>query len=433
MTTSQARLSRLLGSVEMARAYTLTALGATFGSFAIERMTSAMTFATIIMILGILGVAILFVRREELSLLRIAPTSLLMFLLLALISILWTTDRADTFTGWLWLLGFALLAITIGHIRDTLQTVRAIGDTLRVMLALSLGVEILSGILLDVPILFLDVEGNLAIGGPIQGLFGTRNMLGFIAVIALITFVIEWRTQSLAAPIAIPSIGLAGFLALLSASPTVLVLAFAVGVVTLALTIVRHTPSRRRNFVQWMLGALVAAALGVAFVFRHQIIAWMGAGSDFSTRADLWNQILDFVAVKPLQGWGWFGPWQRGEYPFTYINYLLDDRHETALNAYFDVLLQLGIVGLLLFLLLGGVALVRSWLVASARRSVVYAWTPLVLVTLAVDSMFESFTLAGAGWFMLVLCALRAGQSRSWRESIDAANTGVIPTLRAQE
>lgn len=433
MTTSQARLSRLLGSVEMARAYTLTALGATFGSFAIERMTSAMTFATIIMILGILGVAILFVRREELSLLRIAPTSLLMFLLLALISILWTTDRADTFTGWLWLLGFALLAITIGHIRDTLQTVRAIGDTLRVMLALSLGVEILSGILLDVPILFLDVEGNLAIGGPIQGLFGTRNMLGFIAVIALITFVIEWRTQSLAAPVAIPSIGLAGFLALLSASPTVLVLAFAVGVVTLALTIVRHTPSRRRNFVQWMLGALVAAALGVAFVFRHQIIAWMGAGSDFSTRADLWNQILDFVAVKPLQGWGWFGPWQRGEYPFTYINYLLDDRHETALNAYFDVLLQLGIVGLLLFLLLGGVALVRSWLVASARRSVVYAWTPLVLVTLAVDSMFESFTLAGAGWFMLVLCALRAGQSRSWRESIDAANTGVIPTLRAQE
>jgi hypothetical protein len=33
---------------------------------------------------------------------------------------------------------------------------------------------------------------------------------------------------------------------------------------------------------------------------------------------------------------------------------------------------------------------------------------------------------------MLVLCALRAGQSRSWRENIDAANTGVIPTLGAE-
>src|SRR5690606_20156742 len=123
----------------------------------------------------------------------------------------------------------------------------------------------------------------------------------------------------------------------------------------------------------------------------------------------------------------------RGEYPFTYINFLLDDRHQSALNAFFDILLQLGVAGLLLFLILGCVALIRSWLVASARRSVLYAWTPLVLVTLAVDSMFESFTIVGAGWFMLVLCALRAGQSRSWRENIDAANTGVIPTLRPSE
>lgn len=433
MTTAQAALSRVLGSVEMARAYTLTALGATFGSFAIERMTSPVTFAVIVLLLGVLGVAILFARREELSLLRIAPTSLLMFLTLALASLFWTTNRSGTLSGWLWLFGFALIAITIGHIRDTLQTVRAIGDTLRVLLGLSLGVEILSGILLDMPIVFLDIEGNLAIGGPIQGLFGTRNMLGFVAVIALITFVIEWRSQSVVAPIAVPSIALAGFLALLSASPTVLVLAVVVGTATAALTVVRHTRPRHRSLVQWTLGALVAVALGVAFAFRHQIIAWMGAGSDFSTRADLWNTILDFSAVKPFQGWGWFGPWGRGEYPFTYINYLLDDRHETALNAFFDVLLQLGVIGLLLFLLLGGVALVRSWLVASARRSVVYAWTPLVVVTLAVDSMFESFTLTGAGWFMLVLCALRAGQSRSWRENIDAAATGAVPTLPPQE
>lgn len=426
-------MGRLLGSVEMARAYTIAALSATFGSFLIERMTSTTTLATITLLLGILGAAILFVRREELSLLRVAPSSLLAFLALALISVFWTTDRGDTLAGWLWMFGYAFIAITIGHIRDTLQTVRAIGDTLRVLLVLSLGVEILSGILIDIPIVFLDIEGKLAMGGPIQGIFGTRNMLGFVAVIALITFFIEWRTQSLAAPIAVPSIALAAFLALVSASPTVLVLAVAVAVATTALTIVRHTPPGRRNIMQWMLGGLATAAFVIAFAFRHPIIAWMGAGSDFSTRADLWNQILDFVAIKPLQGWGWFGSWQRGEYPFTYINFLLNDRHQSALNSFFDVLLQLGIAGLLLFLLLGCVALIRSWLVASVRRSVVYAWTPLVLVTLAVDSIFESFTIAGAGWFMLVLCALRAGQSRSWRENIDAANTGVIPTLRPSE
>ncbi len=301
------------------------------------------------------------------------------------------------------------------------------------LLALSLALEVLSGILLDMPFRFLGIQGNLAVGGPVQGLFGTRNMLGFIAVIALITFVIEWRTQSVAAPRAVGSLVLAGSLALLSSSPTVLVLAAAVGVATGALVIVRHARPERRSLVQWVLGAIAALALGVAFVFRHPIIAWMDAGSDFSIRATLWNTILDYVPVKPIQGWGWFGPWELEEFPFSFINFELNDTHQTGLNSYFDVLLQLGAAGLVLFLLLGGVALIRSWLVASVRRSVVYAWTPLIVVTLAVESMFESFTLVGAGWFMLVLCALRAGQTRSWRESIDAANTGVIPTLRPQE
>ena len=430
--TAGRRISGLLGSAELARAFTIAVLTAVFAALSIERMSSPVTLATVISLLCLLGAAILWVRREELSVLRVAPTSLLVFLSWALVSLVWTTDKSDTLFAWMALFGYGFLAITVGHIRDTLQTVRALGDSLRLLLLVSLGVEILSGVLFDVPFTFLGVQGNLALGGPIQGIFGSRNMLGFVAVIALITFAIEWRSQSLDARIAVPSIALAAMLAVLSASPTVLVLAFAVAVVTVALTIVRHAPAERRNAVQWVLGALVAMALAAAFALRHPIIALMDAGSDFSIRATLWNTILDFVAVKPIQGWGWVGGWPAGEYPFNYINFTLDDHHQSALNSYFDVLLQLGSAGLVLFLLLGGIATVRSWLVASVRRSVVYAWTPLMLVTLAVESMFESFTIVGAGWFLLVLCALRAGQSRSWRENIDAAQTGTMPTLRTE-
>ncbi|WP_309128033.1 O-antigen ligase family protein [Microbacterium sp.] len=430
--TAQRALMALLDSAVFARAYTLTALAAVFGSFLIERLTSTATLATVVTMLAVLGAVILIARRAELSLLRFAPSSLLVFLLLALASALWSTDRSSTLTGWITLLGYTIIAITIGHVRDTLQTVRAIGDTLRWLLAISLGLELLSGVLLDTPFTRFGIEGNLAFGGPIQGIFGTRNMLGFIAVVALITFVIEWRTQSVSRGVGVASVALGGFLALLSASPTVVVLAAGVGVATTALTIVRHTSAERRTIVQWVLGAVVAVALALAFGLRHQIIRILDAGSDFSMRADLWNLLLDFSAERPITGWGWFGPWPRGEYPFTYVNFLLGESHRSALNAYFDTLLQVGWVGLLLFLALGGVAIVRSWLVASVRRSVVYAWTPLLLMTLAVESMFESFTLTGAGWVLLVLCALRAGQSRSWREIIDAAHTGAVPTLRPE-
>ncbi|MFC7790073.1 O-antigen ligase family protein [Microbacterium sp. MAHUQ-60] len=423
----------LLASAGFARAYTIAGLAAVFGVFLIERLTSTITLVTIVTVLAAIGVGVLLTRRDELSLLRFAPTSLVGFLSLALFSLVWTTSRTGTLTGWLTLLGFTIIAVTIGHVRDTLQTVRALGDTLRWLLTISLGLELLSGVLLDMPLAVLGVEGNLALGGPIQGIFGTRNMLGFVAVVGLITFAIEWRTHSIDRVVGMYSIALGGFLALLSASPTVVVLAAAVGVATTALTIVRHTPARHRVSVQWALGALVTVALIVAFALRHLVIRLLDAGSDFSTRADLWNLILDYVAQRAATGYGWFGSWAGGQYPIPYINYQLSDHHQSALNSYFDVLLQLGWLGLALFLILGGVAIVRSWLVASARRSVVYAWTPLLLVTLAVESMFESFTLTGAGWVLLVLCALRAGQARSWRQNIDDAQTGAVPTLGPHE
>ncbi|SFR42103.1 O-antigen ligase [Microbacterium azadirachtae] len=427
MTTPRRRLARTLSSVEMARAYTTCALLSVFGSYAIGAFTSAATRNTIIAALSVIGIGILWVRRDELSPLRVAPSTLLAFLAWTLASTVWSTASTATLKSWAALAAYAVIAIVVGHIRDTLQTVRALGDALRILLAASLIAEIMSGILLDMPFPFLGIQGRLATGGPIQGLFGTRNMLGLIAVIAIITFVVEWRSQSLSATVAIPSVVVAGTLALFSASPTVLVLAAVVGVASVALVMVRQAPPAKRGPLQWTIGAVVLAALIAAAVFRQRIIAVLDAGSDFNTRVDLWTTLLGYVQQRPAQGWGWFGLWNDDLYPFNSINYFTNDHHGSALNAFFDTLLQVGGGGLLLFCLLGGVALVRSWLVASVRRSVVYAWAPLVLVTLAVDSVFESFTLVGAGWFLLVLCALRAGQSRSWRENIDAVQTSSTP------
>ncbi|MDQ4215397.1 O-antigen ligase family protein [Microbacterium sp. ASV81] len=429
MNTPRRRLARLLASVEMARAYTLCALLAMFGSFAITSFTSTVTLTTIVAVLCLIGAAILYARRDELSPLRIVPSTVLAFVAWTFASVFWSTSMQPSLRAWSALAGFALIAVVIGHVRDTLQTVRALGDVLRILLSASLIAEIMSGILLDMPFPFLAIQGNLAHGGPIQGLFGTRNMLGFIAVVALITFVVEWRSQSLAAAVAIPSIGLAGFLALFSASPTVLVLAVVVGVASVALVMVRQAPPRRRPALQWSISVVVVAALVAAYVLRQRIIAVLDAGSDFDMRVQLWRVMFEYTQQRPVQGWGWFGYWDRDAYPYNSINYFTNGAHGSALNAFFDALLQVGGGGMLLFVLLGGIALVRSWLVASVRRSVVYAWTPLILTTLAVDSLFESFTLTGAGWFLLVLCALRAGQSRSWRENIDAAQTGSMPTL----
>lgn len=433
MIESPRQLARLLASAEMARAYTFAVMLAVLSSFLIERISGSVTLIAVVAALCLIGAAILIVRREELSVLRIAPTSLIIFVLWALVTTAWSTHTPASIRNWTALLGIALLAITVGHIRDTLQTVRALGDALRWVLGISLGLEIMSGILIDMPIAFLGIQGNLALGGPLQGIFGSRNMLGFVAVIAIITFEIERRAFSVPPVVSVPSVILAGVLAIMSASPTVLVLAVVVGSASIALTIVRRATPSRRSRLQWLIGSFTVFVLITALLMRRTIVRILDAGSDFSTRTELWQHVIGYVRQRPILGWGWSGPWPDGRYPFNAINFFTDDDHASALNAYLDILLQVGAAGLLLFCVLGGVALVRSWLVASARRSVVYAWTPLVLVTLAVDSLFESFTLSGIGWFLMVLCALRAGQSRSWRENIEAAQTGVIPTLRPSD
>lgn len=413
-------LRDLLVSASLARAFTLAVLAAVFSSFAIERIAGRVTYATIIAALCLLAIAILVARRDEVSFVRLVPTTLVAFVGWAVVSVFWSTDAASTFWSGLSTAALAVLAVTIGQIRDTLQTARALGDVMRWLLSISLGLEILAGVLLDMPFRFLGIQGRIAEFGPVQGIFGTRNLLGFVAVIALVTFLVEYRTQSVRPGLSVFSVALAGLLAALSDSPTVAVLAVAVGATAGALWIVRHTPAERRTSVQWTFAGIVVLGIGVAYVLRHTIIAWLGAGSDFSTRAELWATILAYVRRDPIVGFGWFGPWPPLEFPFIAINFTLDQSHATALNAYFDVLLQLGWVGLILFLGFVGIALVRSWLVAGERRSVVYAWTPLILTTILVDSMFESFALTGSGWVLLVICAVRAGHSRSWRERVDA-------------
>ncbi|WP_292832448.1 O-antigen ligase family protein [Microbacterium sp.] len=422
--SAPAGAAALLRSADFARAYTLTVFAAMFGSHLIERLAGRVTLVTIVTALCLLGVSILLSRRGEISLVRLVPSSLLLLCAWAFASIFWSTDAGTSLLRWLAMIGVALLAVTIGHIRDTLQTVRALGDVLRAALVLSLVLEILSGILLDTPLRFLGIQGNLAAWGPIQGIFGTRNSLGIVAVVALITFAVELRTLSVRPAVGIGSIVLAAGLALLSASPTVLVLSTGVGVAGGALALVRAAPIARRSALQWMLAGAVTASAIALYAQRSAIITTTGAADDLALRTDLWTLAQYYIRLKPVQGWGWFGAWPAAEPPFATINILLEEAHRSALNAYVDVLLQLGWAGALLLCIVGGAALVRSWLDASQRRSTVYAWTPLVLVALAVTSLFESYVLTGAGWLLLALAAVRAGQSRSWRRRLDAAGPG---------
>lgn len=409
------RLIAALQTPDVAAAYTLVTVGALFSTHALRQLMGNAGYGAVLSGLCLIGAGMMIARRAELRLIHLIPTTLLMLLLWLIITAGWSASPSATLTGWLQLGAPTFLAVVVAQFRDTLQTVRATGDVLRVLLGVSLGLEILSGILLDLPIAFLGIAGNLADGGPVQGIFGTRTVLGVVTIIALVTFLVEWRTRSVSAGVAIGSVSLAAVLAMFTASPIVLGMVLVSGAATGALAVLRRVPLHVRPVLQGVLAGAVAVGLVLVYIFRRPLVYWLNAEPDFFTRSRLWNVILDMSALRPVQGWGWVGTWPDHLSPFTYIRLVTGRPHASALNVWMDVLLQAGAVGVVLLVAFVGLALARAWATASERRSTVYVWPALVIIVLLTDSVVTSSPLGGFGWFLLVLCATQASLVRGWR------------------
>ena len=207
-----------------------------------------------------------------------------------------------------YLVAFAFLGVYVALMRDTIQIVRAFGDVMRVLLGVSLALEVLSGILLDVPIAVLGIQGDLAELGPIQGIFGSRNLLGFVALIALLTFIVEWRTQDRAARPGdrVDRARVAVHRARRARPPRGRRSAAALVALAALYGLRRAAPATRWR---WQIALLVAAVvvLVTAWIVRIRIIELLDARAEFDVRLDVWRELSRYLNLNPLQGWGWVG------------------------------------------------------------------------------------------------------------------------------
>lgn len=412
---SRESLRSSLGSAAVAQAFAMTAIASALSGHLIRSLIGWPGYVAILVGLVVLAGAILVARRELIEWRGLLPLTVLGFIAWCGASVFWSGAQWMSLAGWLFQAAIAVLGIAIALCRDLIQIVRAAGGVFRVLLAVSIGLEILSGILLDTPFTFLGIAGTMAQGGPIQGIFGTRNLLGFVAVLALVTHVIELRTRSVQRGMGVFSIALAATCLLFAGSPVTLVVALVILGATAALFAVRRTPAERRPVLQYALLGLVTVTMIATYAGRSRVIDVLNAGGEFQVRYRLWLSTWRAIDANPIEGWGWFGIWRGSVPPFAGINWSVGREHASALNAYLDVILQVGTVGFVLFAALCAFAVIRSWLLASNRRTVTYAWPALVVVTILTTGAAESFPLVEGGWLLLVICAVKASESHSWR------------------
>ena len=420
-------LHELAESAGLAQSITVLSFALVLGTPLWRSLAGDAGYATMLAGLCALAATSLRARRAAIEWRGVVPVSLIAFVAWAVASTIWSTHPFDTAMRLLPLLAVGLLGLYIALARDTIQIVRGLGNVLRVLLGASLALEVISGILLDAPLAGIGIQGSIAFGGPIQGIFGSRALLGFISLLALFTFAIEWRTRSLRRSQTIVSFGLVAICLLFAGSPVTLMAGVIVALAAGALFALRHTGPTPRW--RWHVGLVAAglAALALAWVFRDWVVAALNSLNELSLRVEVWQEMSRYLFNNPWQGWGYSGSWWEGA-PYSWVQRATEPSLTNGMNGFFDVYFQLGVIGLVVFLVAFGTALVRSWILAANRRSVIYVWPALVMVLLLVISLADSFVLTGAGWMLFVLAATKASRELSWREAWDSRTGAELPS-----
>lgn len=414
-----AAFAGLLRSPRFTAVLATTGVGIAALAYPLIRLTGWAGYLAALSGLVALMAVVLFARRGELDR-ELPPISLLVFAGWAGISLVWSEYQWVTLGGVSYLVAYAFVGVFIALTRDTIQIVRSWGDVLRVVLGVSLVIEVFSGILIDAPIPFLGVQGRIAELGPISGVLHTRNQLGLLALVGAVSFATELRTRSVRPLVGVLSLIGAGLCIALTRSAIVIGTAGVVLVAAAVLYGIRRVRADRRQTWQFAILGAAVALIVAGWLFRGPIVRLFNAEGALTYRLNLWQQIVALLPGSTIEGWGWAGRWRPDVAPYLALSANGTRPASSALNAFLDVWFQLGLIGLVLFVGMLGLAFTRSWLLAGRRRSVIYAWPALVLIALLLMSLAESSILVEFGWMTFVVCCVTASRELSWRSALRA-------------
>ena len=419
-----------LGSAPFVNALSTAIVGTAISAHAVRGLAGWAGLNGIVATLVALAAVSLVVRRRSLDWQGLLPISLIAFLGWTTLTVIWSEYQWATLSSLLYQLSFAGLAVFIALTRDMIQIVRIFGNVLRALLGASVVIEAFAGIIIDSPLPFLGVHGNLAEGGPIQGIAGDSARLAILALVAGITFGVELLTRSVQRVTSIVSLAASVVLILLTHSTVVMVIGLGVVLAALALTGLRQVPPGVRQPLTWGLIAVAVVAGVLVFAARNRIIAAVASSDQVSNRSSLWRLVQIYTTDHSIEGWGWIGLWRTELRPFFVFYQVRDSDFASAFNAFLDVWFQVGLVGLVIFSFLIGLALVRSWLLAVRQPSVVYLWPVLTLVALIGTAFTESAILVDFCWLTIVICVVKSANKLSWRTAFERMAPPLQPDLR---
>lgn len=249
--------------------------------------------------------------------------------------------------------------------------------------------------------------------GAWRGIYGHKNTLGSIMVMAFLAF--------FALPVERPrdrwikriGIGGAAALILLSTSKTALVLALTL--LALMLFYRNYRWQGKRSVALGSLGVLIGGATLVMVLTNWvPLLTALGRDPTLTGRTYIWKVALYQLLDHPLFGFGRSAFWSPDSpYPRAISSYLSQSfRAPHAHNGFIDTALDVGLIGLTLFLICYVSGFIRALMRAYGSKHPEHLWSLGFLTFLALNNMTESLILrlANIYWVLFIATLLTVKQ-----------------------
>ena len=363
---------------------------------------------------------------------------LLAFVGVCLVSVAWSNYPLETLLGSAVQILTAVIALGIAVARPPGRLVAIGALMLHVHLALGVVFELAvalspAGRILpfwtdysaNVPGAYYWSSGLILKGGRIQGIVGNANLTCFIAVLALVLLAVLWRARAVRPPVLLGAAALDLMMIGLSRSATALIAGMAViAAAAFVMGFRRAGPTVRRVLVAGGVLAIAVVALGSSRL-SEPVLRLLGRGDDFTGRFEIWRLVGGLVGDRPVLGWGWIGYWAPWVDPFDRLVIRAGVQYLQAHNAYLDVLMQVGVSGILAFSLMIGSLVWRSLRLAVVPRP--FAALPLLLtVALLTQALAESRLLIEGNWALLAMLSLLVPAAGATRAVSTAPEDGAV-------
>jgi exopolysaccharide production protein ExoQ len=224
--------------------------------------------------------------------------------------------------------------------------------------------------------------------GAVKGLFPNKNIMARQMVFAILIFALG-KPKQIPAWLRHTSLAGACILLLLANAATALVTLLACIVTFPVLYLVRLP--RKKTLPLWVPLTPVFAVGILAVITNYSLLAEaVGRNSTLTGRVPLWNAVLEAIGEKPWLGYGFNIFWKREPGALAKIFYTVHFQAAHAHDGYLDILLAMGVVGLLVFI--GGL-ITNFWRAGEVFRSGEIPgakWPLIFLVSFAIFNVTES-------------------------------------------